>query len=132
MSTLFSSILARPVPGYTAHAGPGIVRYEDLLSIVYPTLYSSASWPSTAQLLAELEKGNATMALERAAANSYTYEPDSKPHKLSTDGTGWPGIEKKTTKSEELGDMVVCADSYDAQSQPMEWWAELQRNMTQK
>lgn len=116
MENLFQSLLARPIPAWTEELGAGIITYESLIQIIYASLYNGYTWPKTAKLVSDLEKGNASLALE---AMSWTFDP------------------RKTEKnqkpsSEELTMMVVCGDSYDAEPKPIEFWAQMQAEMTKK
>lgn len=116
MNALFKRILLRPIPAYSSKYGPGIVTYEHLIKLIYESLYNPYTWPGTAAMLADLEKGNATRALEAISSDwGSNYTRKAKEH-----------------SSEELGMMVICADAFDAPRQPIEWWLELQANMTRQ
>lgn len=116
MKSLFDSILHRPIPAHTPLLGPGIVTYEYLIKLIYESLYNPYSWPGTATMLAQLERGDATSAFE-AINSKLMFNLTASNKRLSTD---------------ELGMMVICADAFDAPPQPIEWWLELQANMTIK
>lgn len=116
MESLFNTLLHRPIPAYLPLLGPGIITYEQVISLIYETLYNPYLWPRTATMLAELERGNATLAFEAVNAEFFHNITSPKP-RLSSD---------------ELGMMVICADSYDAEPKPFKWWLELQANMTKK
>ncbi|PHH84134.1 hypothetical protein CDD83_2429 [Cordyceps sp. RAO-2017] len=120
MERLMASLVERPVPGYTREAGPSLVTYSALVQAIYGALYNARSWPALARMLAELEAGNSTLAaamLERAA---WEYDP-ARPAPL-----------KNRPSSDELGQLVICADAYDAPEPPggLRWWDALWRNMT--
>ncbi|KAI0395508.1 Alpha/Beta hydrolase protein [Xylariaceae sp. FL0594] len=121
MDALLRSVLARPVPAYTEEHGPSIVTYSQLVLHIYATLYSPASWPATAQMLHELEAGNATLAAVAL-------------------GRGWrhsapaPG-QSKQDLSGETDHLVICADSYDDDDEgkrELAWWDALWANMTRR
>ncbi|OJJ42598.1 hypothetical protein ASPZODRAFT_137212 [Penicilliopsis zonata CBS 506.65] len=124
MRGLVSSLLDRPIPGYTPTTGPSIIRYSALVGAIYGAMYNPMSWPALAQMLSELEDGNSTLAAH--FIESWEYDPrdpscSTSPMPPSTD---------------ELGDLVVCADSADApewaEAQHLDWWAGLWDNMTSK
>lgn len=116
MKSLLDSILHRSIPAHTPLLGPGIVTYEYLIKLIYESLYNPYTWPETASMLAQLEKGNATSAFE-AINSHFMFNFTNTQKRPSTD---------------ELGMMVICADAYDAPPQPIEWWLQLQANMTEK
>lgn len=62
MELLITSLIVRPVPGYTNSSGPSLVTYSALVSAIYSSLYNAESWPALAQMLLELEAGNSTLA----------------------------------------------------------------------
>lgn len=99
MDSLFERLKARPIPGFTKVSGPGIVTYENTISLLYEALYNPSSWPKFARLLVELEAGNATLALE-AFDKTWGYDPE----KNETD-------KGSAAKSEELTTMVICVSS---------------------
>jgi hypothetical protein len=116
MNDLLQRVLHRPIPAYTSTYGPGIVTYEYLIKLIYQSLYNTYTWPGTASMLADLEKGNATSAFEAISSElGSNYTAKAKEH-----------------SSEELGMIVICADAFDAPHQPIEWWLELQSNMTKQ
>ncbi|KAK3367481.1 Alpha/Beta hydrolase protein [Podospora didyma] len=121
MAALLASLIARPVPGYSAKNGPALVTYSALVDTMYGAMYSPVSWPTLARVLSELEGGNSTLATSVLEDSSWWYDPEA----------GCPEITKPSDG--ELGYMVICSDSYDA-SQPddLDWWESQWANMTAK
>lgn len=119
MKTLLQSILQRPAVGYTEKSGPSIITYNALMAILYQTLYAPERWPEVALMLAELEKGNTTRAAHMVD-KTWGFDPTVPP-------TPIPNL------SEELGSLVICADSYDAPlpNSGLDWWESLWVNMTE-
>ncbi|CAG8061597.1 unnamed protein product [Penicillium olsonii] len=117
MAKLLRSLITRPVPAYTEHGGPSLITYSALVGALYPTMYDPNGWPNAAQMLYELEAGNATLAaifLDR----TWGYNPtQSSPSHPST---------------RELTYLVICADAYDAPlpEDGLRWWDQLWDNMT--
>ena len=122
METLVTSLIDRPIPGYTDFGGPALVTYSSLVTAIYSSLYNALSWPALAQMLYELEDGNSTLATAFLEHNSWEYDPT-----LPTPSSPKPS-------SDELESLVICSDSYDAPMPPdgLEWWASLWANMTGK
>lgn len=122
MQTLLSSLILRPVPGYTKATGPSLVTYSALVQAIYGALYNARSWPALATMLSELEAGNATLAAEMLERSAWEYDPTL------------PAPPKNRPSSDELGQLVICADSYDAPEPPegIRWWDGLWLNMTRQ
>ncbi|KAH8648668.1 hypothetical protein BX600DRAFT_475607 [Xylariales sp. PMI_506] len=119
IDTLLKSTIERPIPGYMDSVGPVLITYSKLVGALYTAMYNANSWPALAQMLYEFEAGNSTLAT--AFVNRWEYDPT-----LPCSSTARPS-------SDELGLMVICADSYDApQPEGLEWWADLWTNMTTK
>ncbi len=125
---LVSSLIAQPIPGYTAASGPSLVTYSALVGAIYGSLYNARSWPALAQMLFELEDGNTTLATAFLERQAWEYNP------------ALPApVTPRTPSSDELGSLVICADSYDA-PQPigaghgdgMGWWLDLWADMTNR
>ncbi|TID17824.1 Alpha/Beta hydrolase protein [Venturia nashicola] len=119
MEDLITSLIPRPIVGYTVTDGPSLITYSKLIGGIYGALYNAKSWPALAQMLYELEHGNATLAsifLEQ----SWEYNPAR------------PSIAGTRPRTEELGSLVICADSYDAPEQDLVWWNSLWANMSAK
>lgn len=119
MEDLITSLIPRPMVGYTQSSGPSLITYSKLIDGIYGALYNAQSWPALAQMLYELEHGNATLAsifLEQ----SWEYNPAK------------PSIAGAKPHTEELGALVICADSYDAPEQDLVWWNSLWANMSTK
>ncbi|KAK2026349.1 hypothetical protein LX32DRAFT_641906 [Colletotrichum zoysiae] len=123
MRSLLSSLIGRPVVGYRKESGPSIVTYSALVGGIYSAMYNAATWPALARMLHELERGNSTLATAFVEGMSWEYDPTLP---------ATPG--KKRPSSDELGTLVICADSYDAPLPPdgLDWWASLWANMTAK
>ncbi|GAP87528.1 putative peptidase tripeptidyl-peptidase [Rosellinia necatrix] len=120
MDTLMKSLIRRPIPGYLTASGPSLVTYSSLVGAIYSALYNAQSWPAAAQMLYDLEDGNSTLAIEMLDKAEWQYNPASTP-------PPFPQV-----SSDELGSLVICADSYDA-LQPADglvWWESLWANMT--
>lgn len=119
MENLITSLIPRPRIGYTESGGPSLITYSKLIDGIYGALYNAKSWPALAQMLYELEHGNDTLAsifLEQ----SWQYNPAK------------PSIAGTKLHTEELGALVICADSYDAPEQDLVWWNSLWANMSSK
>lgn len=122
LNTLVTSLITHPVPGYTKSSGPSLVTYAGLTSAIYGSMYNAASWPALAQMLYELEAGNSSLATRFLERSAWEYDPTKPPAPIRRPAT------------EELGDLVICADSYDAPMPPegLAWWSSLWANMTAK
>ncbi|KAI0410304.1 Alpha/Beta hydrolase protein [Xylaria grammica] len=120
MRTLFESILARPIPGYTESVGPSLITYSKLVLEIYISLYDPTTWPATAQMLYELEAGDSTLA-----AASLELRRKNEP--------SLPCRAEKQS-SDELLHLVICADAYDAPvpGGGLSWWDRLWVNMTSR
>ncbi|KAJ5438589.1 uncharacterized protein N7458_009587 [Penicillium daleae] len=114
MTRLLASLQARPQSAYTQPGGPSLVTYSALVeNVLYPAMYRPANWPSTAQLLYDLESGNATLAATQL-------------------DLAWSGhSHSETPSSTELDLLVICSDSHDAPiPDGLTWWNSLWTNMT--
>lgn len=122
METLVTSLIERPIPGYTDFSGPSIVTYSSLVNVIYASLYNAQSWPALAQMLSELEDGNSTLATAFLEHNAWQYDPTL------------PAPPSRRPSSDELTTLVICSDGYDAPLPPddLNWWASLWANMTAK
>ncbi|KAK2007242.1 alpha/beta-hydrolase [Colletotrichum eremochloae] len=122
MKSLITSLIDRPIVGYTKETGPSIVTYSVLVSGLYGAMYNAATWPALAKMLYELEQGNSTLATKFLEEMAWEYDPTL------------PATPKNRPSSDELGTLVICADSYDAPLPPdgLDWWASLWANMTAK
>ncbi|KAH7001416.1 Alpha/Beta hydrolase protein [Ilyonectria destructans] len=120
METLVTSLIERPIPGYTDFSGPSIVTYSSLVSVIYDSLYNAQSWPALSQMLSELEDGNSTLATAFLERTAWEYDPTL------------PAPPSRRPSSDELTTLVICSDSYDAPLPPddLNWWASLWANMT--
>ncbi|KAI1093247.1 Alpha/Beta hydrolase protein [Rostrohypoxylon terebratum] len=122
MKNLVVAISQRPVAGYIESSGPSIVTYSALVSAIYSSLYNANSWPALAQMLFELEAGNSTLATAFLDQSDWEYDPTL------------PSPPSPKPSTDELGSLVICADSYDAPMPPegLVWWQSLWANMTTK
>ncbi|KAJ6442792.1 tap domain-containingprotein [Purpureocillium lavendulum] len=122
MQSLITSLVKRPVPGYTDFSGPSLITYSSLVGNLYGAMYNAKSWPALAQMLFELEAGNSTLAAAMLEHALWQYDPTLPP------------TPNKRPSSEELGLVVICADSYDAEEPAggMDWWESLWQNMTER
>jgi hypothetical protein len=102
MDILFERLLNRPIPGFTVSEGPGLATYENIIEMVYSALYNPASWPKAARILAELEGGNATLALQ-AVNRNWSYDPSKSPSYNNSIPHPLP-----EAQSQELTMMVIC------------------------
>jgi hypothetical protein len=93
MDALFDRLIKRPIPGFTADEGPGLVTYESVMEVIYSALYDPTSWPKTARMLVELDNANATLAL-MALNRDWSYDPRKIPN--------------EEVRSQELILMVIC------------------------
>ncbi|KGO38636.1 Peptidase S33 tripeptidyl aminopeptidase-like, C-terminal [Penicillium expansum] len=118
MTQLFESLKARPRSAYTELAGPSLVTYSALVNrLLYRAMYRPEEWPGTAQMLYELEAGNATLA-----ANSLDLSWSDYSEKPS-----YPYV----PSSSELELLVICSDSYDAPlPDGLGWWEQLWEKMS--
>jgi len=119
MEDLITSLIPRPRVGYAKSSGPSLITYSTLVLGIYGSLYNAKSWPALAQMLYELETGNATLA-SLFFEQSWEYNPAR------------PSVPGAKPRSEELGYLVICADSYDAPEQNLVWWESLWANMSAK
>ncbi|KAH8128055.1 hypothetical protein FP744_10001019 [Trichoderma asperellum] len=122
METLITSLIARPVVGYTKSNGPSIITYSGLVGAIYGSLYNAFSWPALATLLYELEAGNSTLAAAMLERTAWEYDP------------ALPSIPNRKPSTDELADLVICSDGYDAAlpENGLDWWESLWVNMTAK
>ena len=122
MDALLASLAARPVPAFLPDSGPTLVTYSALVDNLYGAMYNAKSWPALAQTLAELEDGNSTLAASFIESSYWWYDPEAP-----CSPTPVPGSDS------ELGNLVICADSYDAPGpDDLDWWLTLWGEMTTK
>ncbi|EPE10914.1 alpha beta hydrolase family protein [Ophiostoma piceae UAMH 11346] len=140
MAKLVASVARRPVAAYTAASGPSLITYSSLVPAIYSALYRPRTWPAMAQVLFDLEQGNATRAAAMVDALIFQYDPSRAPPEstlITLPGEACPiamPAVPPLPSTSELMHLVVCADSYDA-PQPADglvWWDELWANMTAK
>nr|WNZ75840.1 hypothetical protein [Trichoderma harzianum] len=122
MENLVTSLITRPVVGYTSFSGPSIITYSALVGAIYSSLYNAFSWPALASLLYELEAGNATLASAMLEHSAWEYDPTL------------PAIPNRRPSTDELTFLVICSDGYDAAlpEDGLDWWESLWANMTAK
>ncbi|KAK2599939.1 hypothetical protein QQS21_005323 [Conoideocrella luteorostrata] len=122
MQALLKSLIERPTVGYTESSGPTVITYSALVGALYGAMYNTKSWPAVAQLLAELEAGNSTLAARMLERTTWEYDPTKPPPP------------NKRPSSDELANMVICSDQYDAPEPEdgMSWYESLWANMTSK
>ncbi|KAI2636240.1 Alpha/Beta hydrolase protein [Hypomontagnella submonticulosa] len=120
MEKLVVSISQRPAAGYLESSGPSLITYSALVAGIYGALYNANSWPALAQMLYELEAGNSTLAAAFLDGSEWEYDPTL------------PSPPSPKPSTDELGALVICADSYDAPLPPdsLAWWQALWANMT--
>lgn len=122
MKALFNSLAKRPIPAYISANGPTLVTYSAVVDSVYGAMYNAQSWPTLAKTLYELESGNATLAASLLEKSLWYFDPE-QPCPTSPE----------PPQSDELGNLVVCGDSYDAtEPDDLDWWLSLWGNMTAK
>ncbi|KND86995.1 hypothetical protein TOPH_08365 [Tolypocladium ophioglossoides CBS 100239] len=100
------SLIERPILGYTTFSGPSLITYSALVQVMYGALYNAKSRPSLAEMLFELEAGNSTLAATMLERSTWEYDPTRPPPP------------NKRPSSDELGQLVICANSYDTPNQP--------------
>ncbi|KAJ5752843.1 hypothetical protein N7520_009760 [Penicillium odoratum] len=118
MAQLLESLKVRPQSAYTESGGPSLITYSALVqSVLYGTMYRPMEWPAAAQMLYELEAGNATLAAnaldlswsDHSEKPFYPYSPSSS----------------------ELEFLVICSDAYDAPlPDGLDWWDQLWEDMS--
>jgi pimeloyl-ACP methyl ester carboxylesterase len=111
------SLIDHPLPAYTVKNGPSLITYSSLVAAIYQALYRPRGWADTAQMLYELYQGNTTLAA-LALEKQWEFDPFT------------PATPGKLSDENDLANLVICADSFDAPSQPLTWWADLWSNMT--
>ncbi|KAK4153349.1 Alpha/Beta hydrolase protein [Chaetomidium leptoderma] len=122
MEALMSSLVDRPIPAYLPTSGPSLVTYSALVDSIYGAMYNARSWPALAQTLSELEDGNSTLAASLLETSGWWYDPEAPCSPTPVSGSDL-----------ELGNLVICTDSYDAPGpDDLDWWLSLWGNMTAK
>jgi len=117
IEALISSLIARPLPAYTAKTGPSLITYSSLVDFLYQVMYRPQNWPATAQMLYELALGNTTLVAEELG-KQWIFDPSA------------PSSPGQVSDQDELASLVVCSDSFDAPEEPLSWWSDLWANMT--
>jgi pimeloyl-ACP methyl ester carboxylesterase len=122
MDALMASLADRPVPAYLPESGPTLVTYSAIVDAIYGAMYDPRSWPTLARALFELEDRNATLAASLLENLAWWYDPEAP-----CSSTPVPASDM------ELGNLVICADSYDDPGpDDLDWWFSLWGNMTSK
>lgn len=118
MVDLFDSLKVRPQSAYTELGGPSLVTYSALVErVLYPAMYRPMGWPGVAQMLYELEAGNATLA--------------AKSLDLSWSDRSEKPLHPYAPASSELELLVICSDAYDAPlPDGLGWWDQLWKDMS--
>lgn len=98
LTRFLDSLIDRPISAYAESIGPSIVTYSDLVDLLLVSLYDPSSWPRAAQMLYELERGNATLAATLIDKNWGFNPAHPSPH--------------PEPFSPELLHLVTCADAY--------------------
>ena len=120
MDKLIKSLIDRPIPVTLKSSGPTLVTHSYIVDAIYSAMYSPRRWPTFAQMLYDLESGNATVAASRFELSAWWYSPQDPCPEL-----GAPGSDS------ELGLLVICSDQYDApEPDDVDWWLSLWGNMT--
>lgn len=88
------------------------------MNTLFSSTYTPSAWPRTAKLLKGLFEGNNTLAYQ---AHEWEFDPltAGQVHAQS-----WPGIEAPKTSTSELIYQLVCADSYDYEQAPWDYWLD--------
>jgi pimeloyl-ACP methyl ester carboxylesterase len=122
MDALMSALADRPIPAYLPSSGPSLVTYSAVVDNIYGALYNARSWPALAQALFELENGNSTLAASLLETSAWFYDPETPCSSIPLPSSDL-----------ELGNLVICADEYDATDpDDLDWWLSLWGNMTTK
>lgn len=118
VNCLLDSLIDRPIPAYTKLSGPSLVTYSDVVQLLLLAMYNPDLWPTTAQMLYELERGDATRAATLIDAD-WGYNPAQPPR--------YPD-----PSSREIVNLVTCADSWLPWPDGIRSWQELWEKMTKR
>lgn len=111
MDDLLASLKKRPMAAYLPSDGPSLVTYSDVMRRIYSSLYDPTRWPALATTLADLERGNTTLAAQ-IVAPFWNFDPENPSKPSAPD-------------YHNLMAMVVCSDGYDAPRAPnLDWWVD--------
>ncbi|CAO1639184.1 unnamed protein product [Sympodiomycopsis kandeliae] len=117
MQTIFDKLIQRPISATHPTLGPGLIRYKDLISVLYSALYNAATWPDLASAISSYElHGNATKLLEKVEYATFASDPEKCPipeNKVSGDS----------------GIMTICGDSYDAPHPALDTYLDIWEKM---
>lgn len=120
-NALFARLLDRPQSAFHPEVGPGLVTYQDVIDLIYSSLYRPVtSWSRLAQQLSELEKGNGTAILKAIEDSLFSYDPELL-----------PPIPKRKTQG-DAGILVICGDSYDAPHPGLDFYEKTWAQMANK
>lgn len=120
LETIFTALINRPISATHPEVGPGLIRYKDLIGVLYGALYNAATWPDLAHAISSYEShGNATDLLYKVERSTFSADPAKCP------------IEP-TKVSGDSGIMTICGDSYDAEHPALEWYQDLWKEMTER
>ncbi|EFX04243.1 peptidase s33, tripeptidyl-peptidase [Grosmannia clavigera kw1407] len=126
--------LARPGPRSVGSFPPTVDALEHRMARLFD---DPRTWPHVAQMLFDLEYGNATIAAALTDNFVWQYDPSvpaSGPETCPTvPGSAPASVPVSAPSSDELGMLVICADAFDAPQPPdgVRWWDRLWANMTQ-
>ena len=81
MDELLGALKKRPMPDYSPLDGPSLVTYTDVMRSIFTPLYNPTRWPALAAALADLERGNTTLAAQLISP-LWTFDP-ANPSKTS-------------------------------------------------
>lgn len=150
IAALLAAVAVRPIAAYTASSGPSLITYSELVPAIYATLYEPHTWPNMARMLADLERGNASLVADMLDEFLWRYDPKVLPPPPATlpdddagggddcsgGGGGVGGVPPAEpfvgVDTDEVRQMVLCADSFDAplSASGLVWWDALWANMT--
>lgn len=120
MRNVFARLLGRPASATHPKVGPGIVRYKNLIDLLYSAMYNAATWPKLASAISQYERhANASELLYMTETSTYSSDPEKcpvPPQKVAGDA----------------GILVICGDSYDAPHPNLEWYLKLWRDMSDR
>lgn len=119
MNHLFGSLVEQPMSGYSDTHGPGLILYNFVSETIFEHMYAPFLWPRLASLLADLENGNTSKALDMMNNNWWMAK------------IGAP-IPQGPPFNYELIAMVICPEAFDDEAHDLGWWDSTWGNMTQK
>jgi pimeloyl-ACP methyl ester carboxylesterase len=121
IQAVFSSLVEKPMTGVSELGIPAIITYSQVAKFIYVALYNPKLWPTAAQIIHDLERGNATLAtatFEQFYTSLYQTPTPSghRPH------------------SAELPWVAICANSYDAEEPEggLVWWDQFWASLVEQ